>query len=82
MEIIAGHSFAALKLRSLVPFCCMLSVFFVCRREIAARGVSCVLDPGRLVTLQRDVERVTIDGALASARAAALRASSRSIAAA
>jgi MoxR-like ATPase len=31
-----------------------------------ARGVPCVLDPGRLVTLQRDVERVTIDGALAN----------------
>src|ERR1700730_3363158 len=30
-----GSFFAALKLRSLVPFCCMLSAFFVCRREIA-----------------------------------------------
>jgi MoxR-like ATPase len=31
-----------------------------------ARDVPCVLDPGRLVTLQREVERVTIDGSLAT----------------
>src|SRR4029077_19885217 len=31
-----------------------------------ARDVRCVLDPARLVGLQREVERVTIDGALAN----------------
>jgi MoxR-like ATPase len=31
-----------------------------------ARDVRCVLDPARLVALQREVERVTIDGSLAN----------------
>ncbi|MCL2448107.1 MAG: AAA family ATPase [Polyangiaceae bacterium] len=31
-----------------------------------ARGVPCVLDPARLVALQREVERVTIDASLAN----------------